>query len=306
MRPFTHLVPVALLLFTTLPSAVTSVNIVLSNDDGWAELNVRQFYKSLTSAGQSVVLSAPAIDQSGRSSLDAPPQPLNQPCQFNSCPKGSPATGSNATEPRYNYVNSYPVTAIRYGISVVAPKFFKAVPDLAVAGPNVGANVGAAALISGTVGAATEAAKQRIPSIAFSGTSGKPTAWNAKADSYNLIYSDLATNVTTTLIKSAKPYLPNNAWLNVNFPAVDNKCAKTSDFKFVLSRIYTAVPVLTPADVSTCGKTGRLPNERDVVNTKGCYASISVGLADTKLDADAITQAAVLAKLKSILSCLPA
>ena len=58
------------------------------------------------------------------------------------------------------YVNSYPVTAIRYGINTLAPKFFGGEPDIAVTGPNVGSNLGVAVLVSGTVGAATEAVKQ--------------------------------------------------------------------------------------------------------------------------------------------------
>ena len=58
------------------------------------------------------------------------------------------------------YVNSYPVTAIRYGISTLAPKFFSGKPDIAVTGPNVGSNLGLAVLVSGTVGAATEAVKE--------------------------------------------------------------------------------------------------------------------------------------------------
>lgn len=48
-----------------LPLAANAVNIVLSNDDGWAEINVRTFYNSLTAAGDSVVLSAPAENKSG-------------------------------------------------------------------------------------------------------------------------------------------------------------------------------------------------------------------------------------------------
>ena len=58
------------------------------------------------------------------------------------------------------YVNSYPVTAIRYGIDTLVPKFFGGEPDIAVTGPNVGSNLGVAVLVSGTVGAATEAVKQ--------------------------------------------------------------------------------------------------------------------------------------------------
>lgn len=71
----------------------------------------------------------------------------------------------------------------------------------------------------------------------------------------------------------------------------------------MLSRINSAGPGAA-ADVNTCGNS-RLPTESSVVNTKGCYASISVGRADTKGDASASEQAVVLKKLGKILSCLP-
>jgi len=58
------------------------------------------------------------------------------------------------------YVNSYPVTAVSYGIQTLAPRFFQGVPDIAVTGPNVGSNLGLSVLVSGTVGAATEAVKE--------------------------------------------------------------------------------------------------------------------------------------------------
>jgi 5'-nucleotidase len=57
-------------------------------------------------------------------------------------------------------VNSYPVTAIKYGIQTLSPKFFGGAPDIAVTGPNVGSNLGVVVLASGTVGAATEAVKE--------------------------------------------------------------------------------------------------------------------------------------------------
>lgn len=71
----------------------------------------------------------------------------------------------------------------------------------------------------------------------------------------------------------------------------------------MLSRIWPAVPLLDPADVETCGS-DRLPLERKVVDTSGCYASISVGNTN-KLDADKDAQADVLKRLSSLLSCLP-
>ena len=196
---------------------------------------------------------------------------------------------------------------MKYGIKTLAPKFFSGAPDLAVAGPNVGGNTGLTVQVSGTVGAATEAAKEGIPGIAFSGATGSQTAWNQPVEAYESIYADLATNVTQTLLESSKPYLPSGLWLNVNFPAVGSStCNDVTKFHFVLSRIYTAVPILTPKDVVTCNNGGRLPTESDVVGTtSGCYASISVGVASDKLDASAAQQAVVLGKLGKILSCLP-
>lgn len=48
-----------------LPLTTRATNVVLSNDDGWAEINIRQFYNALTAAGDSVVVSAPAENESG-------------------------------------------------------------------------------------------------------------------------------------------------------------------------------------------------------------------------------------------------
>jgi 5'/3'-nucleotidase SurE len=59
-----------LLLYPVLASAA---NILLSNDDGWAELNIRTFYNALTSAGNSVVISAPADNRSGTGELQSAP-----------------------------------------------------------------------------------------------------------------------------------------------------------------------------------------------------------------------------------------
>ena len=195
---------------------------------------------------------------------------------------------------------------MRYGIQTLSPKYFGGPPDLAVAGFNVGANLGTTVLVSGTVGAATEAAKEGIPAIAFSGSSGSQTAWNAAPESYEQVYADLSTNVTQTLIASGTPYLPEGIWLNVNYPEVgDGSCDNVADYKFVLSRIYDAVPFVTAKDVVTCENDGRLPTESSVVDTtSGCFASISVGEATAKTDTDAANQQIVLDKLSGILSCL--
>lgn len=174
--------------------------------------------------------------------------------------------------------------------------------------------MGITTVVSGTVGAASAAMGQlQIPGIAFSGTTGTQTAWNVTPvpDSAT-IYAELSTKLTTRLLASGAPYLPSNTWLNVNFPAAGSgsgsgtSCTSADVFKFVLSRIYTAVPIVSGDDVVTCNNGGRLPTESDVIGTSsGCYVSVSVGHANDKLDADASEQAVVLQKLSSILSCLP-
>lgn len=53
------------------PLAVQAINIISSNDDGWAEVNIRALFDSLGEAGHSVVVSAPAENQSGMGELCA-------------------------------------------------------------------------------------------------------------------------------------------------------------------------------------------------------------------------------------------
>lgn len=48
-----------------MPLLAKATNVVLSNDDGWAEINIREFYYALTNGGDSVVLSAPSENESG-------------------------------------------------------------------------------------------------------------------------------------------------------------------------------------------------------------------------------------------------
>jgi len=194
---------------------------------------------------------------------------------------------------------------MRYGIQDLSDSLFNGPPDIAVAGFNVGSNLFLSSLGSGTVGAATEAAKEGIPAIAFSGATGSQTAWSAPVETYMTVYANLSTTVTQAVVDSGTPYLPDNVWLNVNFPAVsDTTCTTPEAFTFVLSRIVPHWDPFKP-DVNTCDNGGRLPWEERVIKTPGCYASISVGNAKTKWDANRDAQQVVLDKLGGILNCLP-
>lgn len=240
--------------------------------------------------------------------MDDAPSNRDDACEYDSCPANSGPYGHNASDSHQNWVNSYPLTSMRYGIDNFSPIIFNGAPDLAVSGPNVGSNLGVTVFFSGTVGAASYAAHNAgIPALAFSGKSGDPTAWNASS-SYPLtsqVYAQLATKVTDRVLKAGTPYLPEDVWLNVNFPeASKSKCSSAEDFKFVLSRIFDHVPLVSDDDIEICGD-DHLPSETGVVNTDGCYASISVGNAESKRDANATMQGVVHGKLGDLLTCLP-
>lgn len=140
-----------LLSVLALFGASSATRIVLTNDDGWATAQMRAQYSALKSAGYDVIVSAPAENQSGTGSSSETPTTLTEPCEFNTCPTGSPAEGSDASDPDLNYVNGYPVDAVKYGIQTLAPKLLGGSPDLIVSGPNVGTNLGIDAFFSGTM-----------------------------------------------------------------------------------------------------------------------------------------------------------
>ncbi|KAJ6542726.1 sure-like protein [Mycena capillaripes] len=287
-------------------SSQTANKIVLTNDDGWAVAQIRAQNDALKAAGYNVVLSCPAINKSGTGSSTTTPTVLTSPCEFNTCPTGSPATGFNASDTRINYVNAFPVDSARFGIQTLAPKFFNgSKPDLIVSGPNVGNNLGSTVLISGTVGAASEAALEGIPSIAFSAATGGQVSYttlttaSTSADSKAaVIYSALSVKLVNALLASPAPILPTGISLNVNYPSTTS-CTSAAAFKFVLTRINANSGA---TDVQTCGTT-HLPTESSVIQKAGCFATVSVFNANTKGDVDAATQGAVLAKLTSLLVC---
>ncbi|KAI5461661.1 survival protein sure-like phosphatase/nucleotidase [Mariannaea sp. PMI_226] len=283
--------------------AVQAVRIIQSNDDGWAELYIRSFNDALNAEGYEVVLSGPAENESGSSSSDEEPKPRTEPCEYNSCPANSGPVGFNSTRPDLHWVNSFPVTSIRYGIDTFGPQRWNGeAPELAVTGPNVGSNLWLQVPFSGTVGAACYAAHDAgIPAIAFSGASTGNSAWNTTpVPARSAVYAELATTLVNKIIDSGKPYLPEGVFLNVNFPKVEGKCTKAADFKWILTRINPGL--FSPPDVKWCGST-RLPTETDVFLSGGCRISVSIGDASDKTTINDDRQDTVLAKLKDLLVC---
>ncbi|TDZ33184.1 Acid phosphatase [Colletotrichum spinosum] len=286
--------------------AVQSIRIIQSNDDGWAELYARSFNDALKASGHDVLLSAPAENKSGSGSRDEEPEPRTSTCQYDSCPANSGPTGLNETQTDLRWVNSYPVTSMRYGIEQFAGEVWNgAAPELAVSGPNVGSNLWLSVLFSGTVGTAVYASGTKgVPAIAFSGASSGVLPWNTDpVPSRSSVYATLAARLVDKIVAGGAPYLPEKVWLNVNFPQVSTECAEADDFKWVLSRINPGL--FSGPDVGTCGSKDRLPEENNVVGTSGCYISISVGDSNDKTTAPLEKQQPVLDRLGDFLSCLP-
>ncbi|OTB05367.1 hypothetical protein M426DRAFT_319907 [Hypoxylon sp. CI-4A] len=278
--------------------------ILQSNDDGWAELYIRSLNQALNDAGHDVVLSAPADNGSGSGSRDEEPSARTDPCEYDSCPANSGPTGTNATNPRLNWVNSFPVTSVRYGIDTFAPQFFNGeAPELVVSGPNVGSNLFLAAPFSGTIGVAVYASHDAgIPALAFSGASDGTLAFDTDpVPARSTVYAELATKLTNAVLDAGAPYLPEDVFLNVNFPKVEDDCTDPANFKWVLSRINPGT--FSDPDVETCGS-DRLPTETSVIDAGGCQISVSVGDSTDKTTAPAEKQAVVLQKLGSLLTCL--
>ncbi|KAI0850125.1 sure-like protein [Daldinia vernicosa] len=279
------------------------IRILQSNDDGWAEQYIRVLHDKLNNAGHDVILSAPAENKSGTGSLDVGPSPRTSACEYDSCPAGSAATGNNATNLRLSWVNSFPVTSARFGVETFGPQLWDGqAPELVVSGPNVGSNLYLEVQFSGTVGIAVYATHDvGIPAIAFSGASDGRLAFDAPVETRSIVYAQLATQFTNAVIDSGVPYLPEDVFLNVNFPKVTEECTDPTKFKWVLSRINPGT--FSEPDVKTCGIT-RLPTESSVVGADGCLISVSVGDSKDKTTAPAEKQAVILEKLRGLLSCM--
>ncbi|MGI9823768.1 5'/3'-nucleotidase SurE [Agromyces sp. Marseille-Q5079] len=183
---------------TSKAPATQPLRILLTNDDGWNAPGITAVYDALVAAGHDVTMFAPATNQSG---------------------VGARATfgGSlQVTQPeagKYALAGS-PADSVELGL---ATAFADGAPDLVISGTNVGQNIGAATVHSGTIGAAVTALNEGIPAIAVStevGATGGPFAETAAFVVRLVAQLDRLTG--------AGPILPNGIGLNVNYPIVDD------------------------------------------------------------------------------------
>lgn len=187
--------------------SASALDILLTNDDGFDSEGIIALHESLVAAGHNVTLVGPATQQSGKG--------------------GSINTGVfSSYMPLVHHGDGVwslagsPVDAVKAGLDVLLKDN---PPDLVVSGLNEGENIGKpGANMSGTEGAALQAAFRGIPSIAASvqvsfaeSGSGFPSTVAAYAPA-----ADFVTRTIASLeVKNGSAVLPKHVrMLNINFP----------------------------------------------------------------------------------------
>ena len=127
------------------------MNVLLTNDDGIRARGLRALYAALMEAGHTVFVVAPMRQQSGVG---------------HSLTVFEPVRATVIEEPGFTGTGVFgtPTDCVKLALGRLLPQR----PDLVMSGINAGANVGPDILYSGTVGAATEAAHEELPSMAVS------------------------------------------------------------------------------------------------------------------------------------------
>ena len=127
------------------------MDVLLTNDDGIRAPGLRALYAALREAGHTVHVVAPMRQQSGVGHSLTVFEPLRAVRVEDGDFTGTGLYGT-------------PTDCVKLGLACLLPRR----PGLVMSGINAGANVGPDILYSGTVGAATEAAHEELPTLAVS------------------------------------------------------------------------------------------------------------------------------------------
>jgi 5'-nucleotidase len=131
------------------------ITVLVTNDDGVSAPGIDAVVEALRAQKRTkVVVVAPAANNSGSGEKYTPGGAAGGP--------GTTASGYAATA-----VQGFPADAVDYALDVVEVE-----PDVVISGANHGQNMGTIVEISGTVGAARQAARRGIPALAVSAQLG--------------------------------------------------------------------------------------------------------------------------------------
>jgi 5'/3'-nucleotidase SurE len=201
-----------------LANPASALDIALTNDDGWDAMGITVMKDALEAAGHTVTLAAPLYDQSGSSmALDMSPLTVT---------KRAPGVYSVALYPNAA-VAARPANCALAAIGIVQESGHS--PDLLVSGINTSANIGMAALLSGTVGAANHAAASvmngPVPAIAV-GTDEPSCDLACKRAHYEVV-ADFVVRFIAHLetkpgfLASEAKLLPDGVGLVISYPTSD-------------------------------------------------------------------------------------
>jgi len=249
------------------------LRIMLTNDDGIEAAGLLAVRAALEQAGYEVMVVAPREQQSG---------------------SGARITLGEITVTDRGHdtwsVDGSPADCAVYGVSRL---FADAPPDLVVSGANLGQNLGANVMSSGTVGAAVMAAQLGVPAIAVSvglelaEAGSSPTPFASTAAAYPLA-GELVTRLIGRLATQAKggALLPPHTVLNLNVPARPLKqiaglrlapLGRHGGFRMIYRERPGQARTLSTIEVDT---DGRADSEADTGWFARDYITVSVLRAD--------------------------
>ena len=172
------------------PPAPQPYRILLTNDDGVRAPGILAAALALKAVGE-VTIVAPATNQSGKGHSIT----IEDPIYIDSVTLSGDIQATSVT--------GTPATSVKVALGALLPRK----PDLVVSGINRGWNLGSVAYVSGTVGAAREAALAGIPAIATSLASEESN------------YGPAAEIVRQVVEMARKAGIDRGVFLNVNIPA---------------------------------------------------------------------------------------
>jgi 5'-nucleotidase len=171
----------------------TPFTILLSNDDGYGAPGLVAMAEAMRTLGE-VYVAAPATNQSGKGhSITTSYDPIFV------------AERKQPDGRIWWSVEAPPATCVRVAVETLLPRK----PDVVISGVNPGDNLGVSVFLSGTVGAAREAALVGIPSIAVSMEGNRAEDFAAAATYARALVEQLR----------ARNLLRPGLFLNVNTPS---------------------------------------------------------------------------------------
>ena len=186
-----------------------SLDILLTNDDGFSAPGINAVYDALVADGHDVTMVAPATNQSGVSAkIDFTGQLTAQ----------HPIAGDD----NIWSVSTTPAGAVLFGLNQV---LVDDPPDLVVSGTNVGSNTGFDTNFSGTVGAATVASGMYdIPAVAISTDTQRGGEATAAYDQ--------TADLLVEMLDRGLPLLGRGRFLNINYPVLTDPRAHPKGIRY--------------------------------------------------------------------------